>query len=157
MLRFPHVFNDLMQDPMHVPELTEAFIREHTTPGSYERGREYYENGVVQHLEYSAREINARVKGSYYVPYAVHVSFDAQGITEVECTCPFHEGSWCKHIAATLFAILNEDADAPSHETVETRLEALSREQLIALIERLIALDSTVADRVKRRLDELET
>jgi len=30
-----------------LPQLTEAVIRQHTAPQSYQRGRDYYEQGAV--------------------------------------------------------------------------------------------------------------
>lgn len=140
---------------MHIPGLTEAMIQEHTASGSYERGQEYFDEGAVQHVEQSGQEISAHVKGSYYIPYSVHISFNAQGISEVECTCPYHEGSWCKHIVATLLTVLQRGGEGAPIPSLRDRLGALEREQLIELIEHLAAHDATVIDQVEHALDDI--
>lgn len=142
---------------MHIPGLTEALIEKNTAEGSLERGREYFRDGAVKHIEDSAQTITARVKGNYYIPYAVHVSYNGQGITDVDCTCPYHKGSWCKHIAATLFAVLQKSggesgAAAGMHE----RLRTLSQDELIALIEQLTADDPEPMRRIERALKSVD-
>lgn len=140
---------------MRVPGLTDEAIRQHTTRGSYERGQQYFDEGAVQHIEYSGQEIHARVKGSYYIPYAAHVSFNAGGITDVECTCPYHEGSWCKHIVATLLTVLQQRGEGTPVLSLRDRLHTLDREQLIDLIDRLAASDPSVVDEMKRELNDI--
>jgi len=140
---------------MHIPGLTDALIRERTAGGSYERGQEYLEKGAVQHIEHSRKEVNARVKGSHYIPYAVHITYNAQGITDVECTCPYHEGTWCKHVVATLLTVLRDDTEPP-REGVTDRLDTLSRDELIVLIERMVEADPELRERIESELDDLE-
>ena len=145
------------QQPMPIPGLTKAIIKEHTAEGSYERGESYFEEGAVQHIEDSDQTITARVKGSYYIPYAVHVSYNGQGVTEVECTCPYFEGSWCKHIVATLLVVLEQSGgvSAASPELRE-RLQKLDRDHLIAVIEQLAGADPEPLRRVERALRAIE-
>lgn len=140
---------------MPIPGLSDALIREHTTGGSYARGQEYVENGAVQHIEESGQTITARVKGSYYIPYAVHVTYNGQGITDVECTCPYHKGSWCKHIAATLMVLLEAEGPVASPPGLPERLHALDRAQLVRLIERVAAADPDMKHRIAMELDAL--
>jgi len=140
---------------MDIPGLTDEVIRQHTTRGSYERGQEYFEEGAVQHIEYNGQEIHARVKGSYYMPYAVHITFHAGGVTDVECTCPYHEGAWCKHIVATLFTVLQQKGEGTPVRSLRDRLRTLDREQLIELIDRLAATDPQVVDEVERKLNDI--
>lgn len=138
---------------MSIPGLDKASIEAHTTEGSLERGHAYYEDGAVQHIEESDQTITARVKGSYYIPYAVHISYDGQGITEVECTCPYFEGSWCKHIVATLLVVLDEGGEAMvATPDLRERLQALDREQLIALTEQLVQDTANPVRRVEEAL-----
>lgn len=139
---------------MSIPGLTKASIQTHTTEGSFERGLDYYEKGAVQHIEDSEQTITARVKGGYYIPYAVHISYNGQGVSEVECTCPYFEGSWCKHIVATLLVVVEEgDAPAAPSPSLRKRLEPLAKDELIALIEQLVNADSHPMQRVERALD----
>jgi uncharacterized Zn finger protein len=138
---------------MSIPGLTKATIQAHTAEGSFQRGLDYYEKGAVQHIENSEQTITARVKGSYYIPYAVHVSYDRQGVTDVECTCPYFEGSWCKHVVATLMVVLDEEgSSAVSTPNVQDRLEPLSKDDLIVVIEELIGMDDHPVQRLERAL-----
>lgn len=141
---------------MSIPGLTKAAIQAHTAEGSFERGLEYYEDGAVQHIEESEQTITARVKGGYYIPYAVHLSYNGQGITDVECTCPYFEGSWCKHIVATLLVVL-EDGGVPAATlpSLRDRLEALEKDELIAIIEQLVGTDAHPVQRVERAIEAI--
>ena len=139
---------------MPIPGLTKAIIKEHTAEGSYERGQEYYKQGAVQHIEDTDQTITARVKGSYYIPYAVHVSYNGQGVKEVECTCPYFEGSWCKHIVATLLVILEQDGSASvASPALRERLHDLDRDHLIAVIEELARRDPDPMRRLEQVLE----
>lgn len=140
---------------MHIPGLTEATIQEHTADGSFERGRQYFERGAVQHIEQRGQEITARVKGSHYIPYAVHVSFNRRGITDVECTCPYHEGAWCKHIVATLLTTLQQNGEVAAAPALRERLRALNHQQLVDLVEQLADADPAIVDDVERALDAM--
>jgi uncharacterized Zn finger protein len=141
---------------MSIPGLTKDVIQSRTAEGSFERGEAYFKNGAVRHIEESDHTITARVKGSYYVPYAVHVSYNAQGITEVECTCPYFEGSWCKHIVATLLFVLNEAQVPPAASpTLREQLADLDRDQLIAVIEAVADASPESLRQVKQALHNL--
>jgi len=141
---------------MSIPGLTKASIQAHTAEGSFERGLDYYEKGAVRHIEDNDQTITARVKGSHYIPYAVHISYNGQGVTSVECTCPYFEGSWCKHIVATLLFVLEEgDTPAAPPPSLRERLEPLAKGELIALIEQLAGADSHPTQRVERALDAI--
>jgi uncharacterized Zn finger protein len=143
---------------MPIPGLTKATIQAHTAEGSFQRGLDYYEKGAVQHIENSGQTITARVKGSHYIPYAVHVSYDGQGVTDVECTCPYFEGSWCKHVVAALMVVLEEESPSTaSTSNLKDRLESLDKNELIAIIEELAGTDDHPAQRLERALDAVRS
>jgi len=48
-------------------------------------------------------------------PYQVRIIFDADGIREATCSCPYDWSGWCKHIVAMLLTYIH----AP--ETMEER------------------------------------
>lgn len=131
---------------------TRDALREHTTGGSFERGQQYLQDGAVQSVEQTdERTLKAKVQGSDVHPYLVTVHFDTDHITDVECTCPYYEGSWCKHVVATLLKVLT-DEEVPKSEpaAVATLVEDLTRQDLISLIERLAEHDPRLLDQIER-------
>lgn len=137
---------------MVFPSLTEDDIQEHTAGGSFERGRQYLADGAVQSLKQTSEHtLEAQVQGSDVHPYVVTIHFDADRVTDVRCTCPYHGGSWCKHIVATLLKVLSED-DVPKTEPVAVSelVADMDREDLVALIERLVEDDPALVDQIER-------
>lgn len=128
---------------MTLPNLTREQIEEHTAGGSFKRGEEYLADGAVRSLKRSDdHTLKAQVQGSDVHPYLVTVKFDSEDIQQVKCTCPYFEGSWCKHIVAALLKALKEEA-VPADESAEVRdlLTDLDRDGLISLLERLVSKD----------------
>lgn len=137
---------------MAFPSLTEDDIQEHTAGGSFERGRQYLEDEAVQSLKQTDEHtLKAKVQGTDVHPYLVTVEFGADRITDVECTCPYHSGTWCKHIVATLLKVLRED-DVPKTKpaAVPDLVDEMDREDLVVLIERLVEHDPRLVDQIKR-------
>jgi len=137
---------------MTFPSFTRSRIQEETSKGSFERGEQYLANGAVHSIKQTADQIlKGQVQGSDVHPYVVTVRFDADDIREVKCTCPFFEGSWCKHIVAVLLKTLDEDP-VPAEDAVEVRelVNELDRATLISLIDRLAEHDPELIDQIKR-------
>jgi len=126
-------------------------IQAHTAGGSYERGREYLEEGAVQSLTLDDEDVlKARVQGSDIHPYVVEVRFSDDGVERVECTCPYHEGTWCKHAAAVLLGALEaEDISTPESARVAELVRSLDRDALIELLK-------DVVERIPDLLDVIE-
>jgi len=137
---------------MSVPPLTRDELREHTAGGSFERGRQYLEDGAVQSVEQTDdHTLKAKVQGSDVHPYLVTIQFDADRITEVQCTCPYYEGSWCKHVVATLLKVLDEDPVPKSEPAaVADLVEDLGRDDLVSVVERLVEHDPGLLRQVER-------
>ncbi len=74
-------------DPL--PKVTEAIIRQHASADSYQRGREYYEQGAVVRVVRRDQQLQAEVEGSQYEPYRVQITYDAGGIAQAICGCPY--------------------------------------------------------------------
>src|SRR5579871_4407085 len=91
---------------MALSNITEAMIRENSTAESFQRGRQYVQQGAVEALVQRGDVLQAEVSGTEPEPYNVTVRFGQAGITEASCTCPYDWGGWCKHIVATLLAAL---------------------------------------------------
>jgi len=95
-------------DPL--PKVTEASIRQQASADSYHRGREYHEQGAVLSIVCRDQQLQAEVEGSQYEPYRVQITYDAGGIAQALCSCPYDWGGWCKHIVATLLAAMHSPA-----------------------------------------------
>lgn len=125
---------------MTIPNLTRSKIQEHTSGGSFERGQEYLADGAVRSVKRADDHLlKAQVQGSDVHPYLVTIKFDEDDIRTVQCTCPYHEGSWCKHIVAALLKTLKMD-EVPLDESAEVSelVADLDRRGLITLLERLV-------------------
>ncbi len=72
------------------------------------RGKSYFEDGHVEFLEQVENGVwNATVIGSD--DYFVEVDISRRGIVEdYQCDCPY-DGDICKHVAAVLYAIRDEE------------------------------------------------
>ncbi|WP_103018978.1 SWIM zinc finger family protein [Salinibacter altiplanensis] len=133
--------------------LTEDQLREHTTGGSFERGQQYLQDGAVRAVELiDDHTLKAKVQGSDVHPYVVTVQVDADTVTAVECTCPYHEGSWCKHVVATLLKVLEEDEPLPKSTpaAVADLVESLPQEDLVSLIKHLVEHNPRLLSQVER-------
>lgn len=140
---------------MAIPKLTKAFIREHATSQSYQRGESYYQGGAVSALIQRGNTLNAEVEGSEYQPYRISISFDQGGITAANCSCPYDWGGWCKHIVATLLACANEPKSIEERPALDEMLAPLSREQLLALLQKLIIEQPEIVDAIDSELTRL--
>jgi uncharacterized Zn finger protein len=137
-------------DPL--PKVTEASIRQHASADSYHRGREYYEQGAVLSIVRRDQQLQAEVEGSQYEPYRVQITYDAGGITQALCTCPYDWGGWCKHIVAALLAALYSPATVEERPSMQTLLAGLEREQLQALLLHFIERQPELADVVEAQV-----
>ena len=71
------------------------------------RGKKCFEEGRVGRIQRDRKTYIAPVEGTER--YEVEISFDEDHIEEMLCNCPYAEGDNCKHMAAVLFALENED------------------------------------------------
>jgi len=137
---------------MAFPSLTKDDIRGHTAGGSFERGLQYLESGSVQSLKQTDdHTLKAKVQGTDVHPYLVTIQFNADDVTGVQCTCPYHGGTWCKHIVAVLLKMQDTD-EVPKTESaaVDDLVADLDRDDLVALIERLAEHDPRLLDQIER-------
>jgi non-specific serine/threonine protein kinase len=78
--------------------LNHKFLKEKAKPGSWRRGYEVYQKGLVQDVKLTRNVLKSTVKGSYKDHYDVTLKFQKDKITP-SCTCPLKE-EWCKHVVA---------------------------------------------------------
>jgi len=141
-------------DPL--PRLTEFLIRQYTIPQSFERGVDYYERGAVRSVIRRGQEILAEVEGSQYAPYRVRVTFDAGGVREATCSCPYDWGGWCKHIVATLLIYIHDPETIEERPSIEALLADLDRDQLRSLVLKLVEHQPDLVDLVEAHVESLK-
>lgn len=86
------------------------------------RGKDYWEDGAVGKIVcYSDKNtVSAVVFGSEDYQAAITLSEDGKKIQNMECSCPFaKDGNNCKHMAALLYAIEDENDTEHTEETRE--------------------------------------
>ena len=98
------------------------------------------------------QQLQAEVEGSQYEPYRVQITYDAGGIAQALCSCPYDWGGWCKHIVATLLAALHTRTTVEERPSMQTLLAGLGREQLQALLVHLVEQQPALADVVEAQV-----
>jgi len=126
--------------PHSWPTLTEADIRAVCTSQSFARGQSYYRSGAILNPQREGYELRAECQGSAWEPYEVKALLNERGLTAASCSCPYDWGGYCKHIVALLLTYVHDpeafeviDVEADKH-----RLEQLSREELIDLVQQML-------------------
>jgi uncharacterized Zn finger protein len=134
---------------------TEADIRLAAGTGSFERGLHYLDE--VEDLEIARTRISASVYGSS--KYGVRLAFGAEGLSG-DCTCPQgREGLFCKHCVAAGLSVLGMGDDLPQRieaaqaerQALESWLESLSKEDLLAELLGLLAENRELSRRFELR------
>ncbi len=136
--------------------LTEAVIREHASSESFGRGEEYYDRGAVLSLMRRGNVLRGEVAGSES-PYEVRVTFDAAGITEASCGCPYDWGGWCKHIVAVLLACIREPESVGEQPALQEVLSGLGRDELESILLKLAARDPSLAGAIENEVSSTQT
>ena len=129
------------------PYITEAAIRAKVTEQSYDRGVDYYHSGTVESATLRGNQLFAAVQGSEWDPYQVGVTFTKNDFT-ASCTCPYDWGGYCKHVVATVLAVIDEDGPVPiaTKPPVTELIADLDAASLRALVCQLVDADPGLAD-----------
>jgi uncharacterized Zn finger protein len=121
--------------------LTELAVRKYAGERSYDLGQDYLAEGAVNRRKREGATIRAQVQGTANKPYAVRVHLAcgmAHGkIESADCSCPVGSGA-CKHVAAVLLAWCKEPDSFRSGEPLDRRLNELPKEELVALVRKMI-------------------
>ena len=84
--------------------------QEYFLPRILERGWNYYKDGAVQSLTTTPTGYRATVSGTE--DYEVEIELNGDEIAEMYCDCPYAaDGNYCKHMAAVLYAVEEEDVE----------------------------------------------
>ena len=119
-------------------------------PWILERGKDYWKNGYVTDLYRETDSVTATVQGTE--DYEVVIFMDGDEIIEMTCTCPYAEdGTECKHMAATLFAVETAKLDVGKHIILENGVDhefpwretinQMSPEEIREFLSELVAKD----------------
>ena len=97
------------------PDFDEQYILDLlNVRATYVKGRDYYAEGRVTKLSWNddCTVFTSRVSGTY--DYSCTLNFNNNRLVSHECNCPAHYNysGPCKHIVATMFAIMNQRHDA---------------------------------------------
>ena len=132
---------------------TEADIRAGTSGRSYSRGEGYYRDGAVISVTRRGDSITAEVAGSDYAPYAVAITLHPDGsIRDADCTCPYEQGGYCKHIVAALLATLRDSHKVTVKPDMETLLTGLTEAQLRRILRTVAEALPAFADAVEQEV-----
>ncbi|MGC9356736.1 MAG: SWIM zinc finger family protein, partial [Anaerolineae bacterium] len=121
-----------------LPELTVQDVRNWTNPSYFQRGQSYYNQGRIYNPRRQGQLIKAQCQGSMPEPYRVEITLGAKGIVSGHCSCPVGSGGHCKHSVALLLTWVHEPETFTETETLEVILQKRSKEDLIALILRMV-------------------
>ncbi|MEK7591831.1 MAG: SWIM zinc finger family protein [Patescibacteria group bacterium] len=72
---------------------------------SFEKGKVYFDDGLVSALRKDGEEFTATVTGNE--PYRVRLRFDHDELT-YSCSCPYDFGGACKHVVAAILAFASD-------------------------------------------------
>ena len=126
-------------------EIREDDILEKFTEKSFERGRDYYDSGMVERAIRRGGRLFAEVQGSEWDPYTVTATLNGRDFS-ASCSCPYDWGGFCKHIAATMLAFIHRADFFETGEPLEDALARLDAESLRALALRMIERKPDLVD-----------
>ena len=122
------------------------------------RGYEYYEDGFVEDVLIKDNIITAKVEGTE--TYDVSVEVDNGIFIDGDCTCPYaSEGNYCKHIAALLYYLDNENLDESNNYTTKEKeirdsLRTINKIELDDFLVELLIEDRDVYDKFRLRFNK---
>ena len=141
---------------MTLPAFDTTQLPDYATAASIQRGREYLQEGAVGTLVLRGDELEADVQGSALRPYRVWIEFDAEGVANAACTCPYDYEGWCKHIVAVLLAYAQNPGQVETRSPLAERLADLTHAQLLSLVLELVEQVPRLVDLVEPTLKLLD-
>ena len=127
--------------------VTEDLILAKVSAKSFERGKDYYESGLVESVVQRGSRLYAEVLGSEEDPYWVGVILQEDDFT-ASCTCPYDWGGYCKHIVAALLTYVHDTELVILRAPIEDMLSRLDTGRLRVLILQMIEADPQLSETV---------
>lgn len=85
------------------------------------RGYEYYKNGCVENISIQEDLITADIIGTK--TYKAYIEIEDDILLDAGCSCPYaSDGIYCKHIAALLYHINDEDINKVNTIIAKTKI-----------------------------------
>lgn len=139
------------------------------------RGLSYYKKGLVQQLdEVSPNTYEAVVEGTE--DYTVQLTVKNKVVTEYVCDCPYDQGPVCKHVAAVIFKLQEDQLQLNQKQTktkskatsktatgkkrktiaeqINEMLTKASKEELVALIQEEASSNTAFRNRIMMALEQ---
>ena len=128
-------------------EMTVDDILKKVTPKTYDRGRGYYDSGMVEEVIQRGDRLFAEVLGNEEDCYQVGVTFERDDFV-ASCTCPYDWGGYCKHVVAVLLTFMHERELVAVRTPLEDLLSNLDAEILKALVFRMVECDPGLSETI---------
>jgi uncharacterized Zn finger protein len=116
--------------------LNESDLKRWISAESLARGKRYFNDGAIVTPRRVGATLKAECAGSRPQPYRVEVTLGPKGIVADDCSCPI--GGRCKHVAALLYAWMNDPDSFKSLDDIDTLLAKRSQTELVDLIHKMI-------------------
>jgi uncharacterized Zn finger protein len=140
---------------MNIANLSETDLRYHTTDKSFKRGEDYYRSGAVTDICQRGNCICGEVEGNEVTPYQITIQFDAGGISEATCTCPYDYEGWCKHIVAVALTSIRKPETIQQRLSLNELLDRLNYVQTQTLIQELVAKEPELLNQLDRFVNKI--
>ena len=125
-----------------------------------ERGINYLFQGLVEGLSFDGDATwSATVHGS--MRYSIRIQLLENDVVRADCNCPYADNAPCKHIAAVMMAIADEDDAGVKMQTAEEEngsgskkddftvlLESVTKKELIGYIKKAAERNSTIENQL---------
>lgn len=120
---------------------------------SYDKGKEYFEDGCVEKIWNEKKEYKAIVKGTH--KYNVSLKFNDEDELEYDCSCPYELDGACKHVVATIFAFASDKKFATQSKqkkinknevTIQSLLSQITTSQQRDFLEKILKKDPVLIE-----------
>jgi uncharacterized Zn finger protein len=135
---------------MNIANLSETDLRYHTTDKSFKRGEDYYRSGAVTDICQRGNCLCGEVEGNEAAPYQITIEFNAGGISEAKCTCPYDYDGWCKHIVAVTLTSIRKPETIQQRLSLNELLDRLNHIQTQTLVQELVAREPELLNQIDR-------
>ena len=127
--------------------LNEDLILAKVTEKSFERGEDYYSQGMVESVVQRGNRLFAEVLGSEEDPYSVGVYLQEDDFS-ASCTCPYDWGGYCKHIVAVFLTWIHDRDVVAVRTPIEDLLSELDADGLKALVLEMVESDPQLSETI---------
>lgn len=141
--------------PSHIKE---SQIQNRSSSQSYGRGKKMYQQGAVFGMTRRGNDITGRCEGSSPEAYHVRATLDNKdNIAHTSCDCEYSYEGDCKHIVALLLTYANKPQAFVELPPTQDLLAERSKEELILLIQQMVARYPELQSMVDRPMPSQQT